>query len=152
MARVHHSAIGTRDVDASLTFWRDGLGFEVLMDQGFTGDWPDLFGGSSRELRSVFLGDPSASEAGVVELVVLGDMVDPPAGASPSTGFFLLSLFADVDAVLPRLAGLGVGGVPKLIDIHGVRLVVVHDPNGVRVELMDSPARSNLDHLAGPTE
>ena len=32
VARVHHAAIGTRDVEASLVFWRDGLGFEVLMD------------------------------------------------------------------------------------------------------------------------
>jgi catechol 2,3-dioxygenase-like lactoylglutathione lyase family enzyme len=148
VARVHHSAIGTRDVEGSLTFWRDGLGFEVLMDQRFTGDWPGLFGGSSTDLRSVFLGDPSAPEAGVVELVVLGDMVDPPETLSPATGFFLLSLFADIDTVLPRLASLGVGGVPKVVEVQGVRLVVIHDPNGVRIELMDSPARSNLGRLA----
>jgi hypothetical protein len=81
-------------------------------------------------------------------LVVLADMVDPTEVTSPATGFFLLSLFADLDAVLPRLADLGVGGVPKVIDVQGVRLAVVHDPNGVRVELMDSPARSNLSRLA----
>jgi glyoxylase I family protein len=152
MARIHHSAIGTRDVDASLTFWRDGLGLEILMDQRFDGAWPELFGGSSTELRSIFLGDPSASEAGVVELVVLDDMVEPPESATPATGFFLLSLFADLDAVLPRLANLGIGGVPKVIEVQGVRLVVVHDPNGVRVELMDSPAQANISRLADAGE
>ncbi|HEY2215806.1 MAG TPA: VOC family protein [Acidimicrobiales bacterium] len=152
MAKIHHSAIGTRDVDASLTFWRDGLGLEVLMDQRFDGNWSELFGGSSTELRSIFLGDPSASEAGVVELVILDDMVEPAASISPATGFFLLSLFANLDAVLPRLAELGTGGVPKVLEVHGVRLVVVHDPNGVRVELMDSPAQANISRLANPGE
>jgi glyoxylase I family protein len=40
VAVIHHSAICVRDVEASLRFWRDGLGFEVLMDERFTGDWP----------------------------------------------------------------------------------------------------------------
>jgi catechol 2,3-dioxygenase-like lactoylglutathione lyase family enzyme len=32
VAKVHHSAIVTRDVEASVAFWRDGLGLDVLMD------------------------------------------------------------------------------------------------------------------------
>lgn len=68
MAKVHHSAIVTRDVEASLVFWRDGLGLDVLMDETFDGPWPELFGWGSTTLRSVFLGDASA--AGVrVELI-----------------------------------------------------------------------------------
>ena len=31
--RIHHAAIVVADVDASLRFWRDGLGFELLMDE-----------------------------------------------------------------------------------------------------------------------
>jgi glyoxylase I family protein len=145
MAKVHHSAIGTRDVETSLKFWREGLGFEVLMDRRFAGDWPALFGGVSTELRSIFLGDPSIPDAGVVELVQIPDMASAPDGsATPAVGFFLLSLFADLDEVLPRLAELAVGGPPRVITVQGVRLAVVHDPNGVRVELMDNPARSNI--------
>jgi catechol 2,3-dioxygenase-like lactoylglutathione lyase family enzyme len=149
MPTVHHSAIGTTDVAASLTFWRDGLGFEVLMDQRFEGDWPALFGGDSHELRSVFLGDPASPDSGVVELVEIPGMVpgaEQP--VDPAVGYFLLSLFADLDEVLPRLAALAVGGPPRVIAVHGVRLAVVHDPNGVRVELMDNPARSNVTRLS----
>jgi glyoxylase I family protein len=148
VAQVHHSAIGTRDVASSLVFWRDGLGLEVLMDERFEGDWPGLFGGTSTTLRSVFLGDPAGPDSGVVELVDLGDMGPPAPTGSPAVGFFLLSLVAELDHVLPRLAALGVGGTPRVITVHGVRLAVVHDPNGVRVELMDTAARTELDRRA----
>jgi catechol 2,3-dioxygenase-like lactoylglutathione lyase family enzyme len=142
--KVHHSAIGTLDVEASLAFWRDGLGFSVLMDREFKGDWPSLFGGSATSLRSVFLGDAGTPESGVVELVEMAPLLGPSHPGDPAVGFFLLSLFADLDSVLPRLASLGLGGTPRLIAVGGVRLAVVHDPNGVRVELMDNPARANL--------
>ena len=68
MAKLHHSAIATRDVEASLVFWRDGLGFEVVMDQTFEGPWPELFGGESTTLRSLFLGEAASPESGIVEL------------------------------------------------------------------------------------
>ena len=64
--------------------------------------------------------------------------------SGPVEGFFLLSLYADLDTVLPRLAALGVGGEPTLEPVGPVRLAVVHDPNGVRVELMDEVARDTL--------
>jgi catechol 2,3-dioxygenase-like lactoylglutathione lyase family enzyme len=150
VAKVHHTAIGTRDVEASLVFWRDGLGLEVLMDHAFDGPWPELFGGSATSLRSVFLGDPDSPDAGIVELVELAGMGPAAAApASPAEGFFLVSLYADLDAVLPRLARLEVGGDPVVAAVSGVRLGIVHDPNGVRVELMDDVARTGLAALSG---
>jgi len=139
--RIHHSAICTRDIDASLTFWRDGLGFVQLMDETFDGDWPNLFNARQPTLRSIFLGDPSATSAGIVELVdFAGGMEDPPEPASgPAVGFFLVSVFLPVEPTLARLASLGVGGSPRRITLAvGVQMAVVHDPNGVAVELVDT--------------
>ena len=145
MAKVHHSAIATRDVEASLVFWRDGLGLAVIMDQTFEGPWRELFGAGSTTLRSVFLGEAAAPEDGIVELVVMDGTAPPAPGApGPAEGFFLLSLYADLDTVLPRLAQLGVGGEPTVAAVGPVRLAVVRDPNGVPVELMDDLARRNL--------
>jgi catechol 2,3-dioxygenase-like lactoylglutathione lyase family enzyme len=145
VAKVHHSAIVTRDVEASLVFWRDGLGFEVVMDQTFEGPWRQLFGAASATLRSVFLGEAGAPDEGIVELVVLDGTAPPaPAAPGPPEGFFLLSLYADLDTVLPRLAQLGVGGEPTVAAVGPVRLAVLHDPNGVPVELMDEVARGSL--------
>jgi catechol 2,3-dioxygenase-like lactoylglutathione lyase family enzyme len=150
VAKVHHSAIVTRDVEASLVFWRDGLGLDVIMDETFEGPWPDLFGTTSTKLRSVFLGDASAGDSGIVELVTTeGVAATDVAGPRPAEGFFLLSLFADLDEVLPRLASLGVGGEAKVVDLGPTRLAVVYDPDGIRVELMDTAARTTLDRLTG---
>jgi catechol 2,3-dioxygenase-like lactoylglutathione lyase family enzyme len=139
--KIHHSAICTRDIESSIRFWRDGLGFALQSDDSFDGDWPTLFGSRQTRLRSVFLGGPRDTEdAGFVEFVEFaGGIGDAPeAPKEPSVGFFLVSVYLDVDATLARLNSLGLGGTPTRISVYdGVQMAVVHDPNGVRVELIN---------------
>ena len=147
-SRAHHSAIVVCDVEASLRFWRDGMGFEVLMDQHFDGDWSALFVAPANRLRSIFLGDPARADAGIVELVRFGEADDALAAADdpaalPATrpGFFLISCYVDVDVVLGRLRGMGLGGTPRRIVVPGrggqpVEMATVIDPDGVLVELI----------------
>jgi catechol 2,3-dioxygenase-like lactoylglutathione lyase family enzyme len=144
MARLHHSAIVAHDLDSSLRFYRDGIGLEVLMDHVFEGDWPALFDGPSTRLRSVFLGDHRRPDAGVVELVVFdgdGPSGAPVPGASPTgAGFFLLSFYVDVDAVLLRLDALGFGPARRIeqpAPTGSVTMASLSDPDGVRIELVD---------------
>jgi glyoxylase I family protein len=120
-ARVHHSAIVVRDVEASLRFWRDGVGFEVTMDMHFDGDWTTLFGAPANRLRSIFLGDPARPDAGIVELVQFSSPTAqrPEGSGAAAPGFFLLSCFVDVDAVLDRLRTLELGGEPRRIVVPG---------------------------------
>ena len=59
----------------------------------------------------------------------------------------LLSVFTDVDAALARLAELGVGTDVRRIDVHGVPMATVVDPNGVVVELVGSSASGNLERM-----
>jgi glyoxylase I family protein len=156
MAAIHHSAVVVRDLDISLRFWRDGLGFRVLMDESFEGDWPTLLRAPSSSLRAVFLGDPAAPNAGIVELVDLGEVPDgsgPGSGDAPaSSGFLLLSVMTDLDAALDRLAVLGLGGAPRRIEVSGVAMAVVADPDGVLVELVDTAATRNLSRLTRAAE
>jgi catechol 2,3-dioxygenase-like lactoylglutathione lyase family enzyme len=151
VAQIHHSAIVTRDLDASLLFWRVGLGLDVLMDHTFEGPWPALFGAATTTLRSVFLGEAGDPDSGIVELVETEGSVPPIGGGAsgPAEGFFLLSLYADLDTVLGRLASLGVGGTPTVEAVGPVRLAVARDPNGVLVELMDDAARRGMASLPG---
>jgi catechol 2,3-dioxygenase-like lactoylglutathione lyase family enzyme len=151
MPTIHHSAICVRDIDKSLMFWRDGLGFSVLLDERFEGDWPTLLRAPSNSLRSVFLGDPGIPDGGQLELVDLGPVEsgagagDP--GAHASSGFLLLSVMIEVDVALDRLRTLGLGGEPRRIEVSGVAMAVVADPDGVLVELIDTAALPNLTKL-----
>jgi glyoxylase I family protein len=113
------------DLEASLCFYRDGLGLEVLQDRHVEGDWPGLFDAPARSLRAVFLGDPGVPDdhAGVLELNVLGgDISAGPPPSGPRTGFLMLSFFIDVEATLSRLSAFGLGGPP--------RRVIQPTPNG----------------------
>lgn len=150
MTRVHHTALCPADLEASLRFYRDGLGFSVLMDHEFDGDWPGLFDAPTDRLRAVFLGDPDRHGAGIVELVGFAEaapaVAAPAPAAPPAFGFFLLSLYLpDVGAALERLAALGLGGVPRRITVPGpggraVAMATVRDPDGVLVELVEADA------------
>jgi catechol 2,3-dioxygenase-like lactoylglutathione lyase family enzyme len=143
---IHHAAICTADVELSLKFWCDGLGFTELFDQSFTGDWPELFGARTDRLRSVFLGDRQTPDTGIVELVVFDGADEasrPP--ARPRHGFFLLSLQRDVEATLSGLATLGFAdGVRRITmpaqDGKTVPMAVITAPDGVLVELIGPPA------------
>src|SRR5579864_5000753 len=107
--RIHHAALVVDDLDASLRFWRDGIGLDVLMDNSFDGDWSTLFNAPGDRLHSVFLGDPASPTAGILELVVFDGGSDDgaPLADGPAKGFFLLSFYVDLPATTERLAALG---------------------------------------------
>ena len=92
---IHHAVIVVRDLNASLRFYRDGLGLDVLRDAVVEGDWPGLFDGPSRKLRAVFLGNAGVPDvaAGVLELnTFVGGEVPTGAPSSPPTTGFLHAL------------------------------------------------------------
>ncbi|MBV8161739.1 MAG: VOC family protein [Acidimicrobiia bacterium] len=135
--RIHHAAIVVADVEASLRFWRDGLGFQLLMDETFEGDWKTLFGVDATEVRSVMLGDPNRAGSGIVEFVQF-------LGADVPPGFELLSLFVgDVDDTLAKLGGAATE--LRRIEVSSpagpVPMVTVRDPDGVLVEIIGPPKR-----------
>jgi catechol 2,3-dioxygenase-like lactoylglutathione lyase family enzyme len=139
---IHHSVVVVRDLEASLRFYRDGLGLDLLLDRQVEGDWPELLDAPARSLRAVFLGDPQVPDdhAGVLELNVFdGDVPAGPPPSPPRTGFFLLSFFVDVEATLSRLAALGLGGPPRRVTQatpNGpITVATVRDPDGLLVLL-----------------
>ena len=131
-----------RDLEASLRFYRDGIGLDELRDRHVEGDWPGLFDAPSRGLRAVFLGDATVPDdhAGVLELNVFdGDVPAGPPPSPPRTGFFLVSFFVDVEATLSRLATLGLGGSPRRVTqptANGpITLATVRDPDRLLILL-----------------
>ncbi len=134
--------MAVHDLEASLRFYRDGLGLEVLRDRQVEGDWPYLLDAPGRTVRAVFLGDPSVPDdhSGVLELNLFdGEVTESPQGAPLRSGFLLLSFFVDVEATLARLAGLGLGGPPRRVTQptpNGpLTIATVRDPDGLLVLL-----------------
>jgi catechol 2,3-dioxygenase-like lactoylglutathione lyase family enzyme len=149
LGAIHHTVLVVRDIDASLHFYHDGLGLDVLRDIQVYGDWPHLFGAPSRILRAVFLGDARVPDqhAGVLELNAFNigetERADAPQGAVlPGTpGAFMMSFFSDVEKTLGRLGQLGLGGPPRRVlqptaTGEPVSIAAVLDPDGVYVLLI----------------
>jgi glyoxylase I family protein len=92
-------------------------------------------------VRTIFLGDRSQPDAGVIELLDLGtgSVGDEPVGSGlPRRGAFLVSLVVPVEATLARLAELGLGGTPRRMPAGGGgQAATVVDPDGIVVELLD---------------
>src|SRR6516165_8011155 len=140
--KAHHTGVLTADVEASLRFYRDGLGLDLLSDvSDVTGDWPGVFGLGSRRARTISLGDANDRSAGVVELIVFEDFEPGPEGPpTEARGLLLVSFMGlDVDATLYRLARFGihpVGRIEARTATAKVDVATVRDPNGVLVELV----------------
>jgi catechol 2,3-dioxygenase-like lactoylglutathione lyase family enzyme len=149
LGAIHHTVLVVRDIEASLRFYHDGLGLDILRDIQVYGDWPALFGAPSRILRAVFLGEAQVLDqhAGVLELDAFnvdGPVLSDPrrAGSRPAApGAVMMSFFADVEKTLGRLGELGLGGPPRRVEQptatgEPVRIAAVLDPDGVYVLLI----------------
>lgn len=125
MISLQYCAITVEDIDSSIAFYRDALGYEVRNDV------------SSGEFRWVTLG--SGSDAAAAELV----LSQPHAGQSPEDGEILQELLVkgvlgffvfrtdDVDAAFERARSAGADVLQEPIDQPwGPRDCAFRDPSG----------------------
>jgi catechol 2,3-dioxygenase-like lactoylglutathione lyase family enzyme len=144
VVQIHHAGICPADLEASLRFYVEGVGLEVILDITMPVDLEPLLGVTTSSARTVFLGSAEDTEAGMLELLDLGtDRVaeQAPAVGLPSRGLCLVSFQTPVEPALARLAALGLGGPPRRLQTRGNLAATVVDPDGVVVELMDRAMR-----------
>jgi catechol 2,3-dioxygenase-like lactoylglutathione lyase family enzyme len=139
-----HIGLCVRNLERSLLFYCDGLGFERAesfpLDDSFAGS---LEVGGVIALTSQFI------RRGDVTIELLGWELPEPAG-TPSTsrqqlGFTHLSFYVDdLEATAQRLVRLGGELLPDTRHaIPGaIEFVFLADPDGARVELMQAAAQS----------
>jgi catechol 2,3-dioxygenase-like lactoylglutathione lyase family enzyme len=139
---IHHTVLVVSDLDASLRFYVEGIGLEVLRDSEVVGDWPTLFGAESKSLRVVFLGNAGIPDdtAGVLELNVFpGGSTTGIAVSPPPSGLSMISYFVDVEATIGRLEHLGLARDVRRVDQAtpngSITLATVRDPDGVLILL-----------------
>jgi catechol 2,3-dioxygenase-like lactoylglutathione lyase family enzyme len=138
MAFVHHFGIAVVDLEDSIRFWREGLGFEVILDEHYERDWQRLLGSPCTNVHIVALASPQYPATCAVELIKFTDDVERPRPAGPPIGVSHLSVVIDDDEVFERLATLGYSSFEEdanEVDGMEFRLWFFRGPDGVIVEL-----------------
>jgi catechol 2,3-dioxygenase-like lactoylglutathione lyase family enzyme len=143
-ARVTHLGICVSDLEASLSFYRDALGFELLSELSASGpETATLLAVPDARLRAVYL----RRDGFVIELLhyehpgTLGD-----GSPRPMNALGLTHLSLRVPDLAAAIAGLEARGANVLHEtrIHNRRLdakaVFISDPDGTRIELVESRA------------
>lgn len=130
-----HVCIGVSDIEASLEFYRRLLGFEVVFDVELEGASLETVTGTSGAKGRMVGG----LLAGVmVELLGLGNV---PGGVSgPHLGYTNMSFSVrDLDATYRQVIELGYQPAQEPVDIGGVRMFFVEDPDGTPIEIIEYP-------------
>lgn len=142
--RPSHVGLCVRDLDRSLRFFCDGLGFEKV--EGYELDSTAAEGLD----RSLEVPGPVRIVSQFVQndtmKVELLHFVEPGVGGRPSAtrnqvGLTHLSFYVDdVETAAKHLVDCGATVIEETRANPGIELLFLADPDGVRVELMASPA------------
>ena len=139
-----HGGVTVTDMDASLPFYRDGLGLEVAFDRIIDGDYlKTVLALPLHEIRACYLHIPGG---GYVELLEYRGLERMPAACRPcDPGSGHLCLYVDdVNGIWERVHGLGFSSRGGPVDItsgpnSGARSIYLLDPDGYPVELFQRP-------------
>ncbi len=143
MIAPSHVGLCVSDIDASLRFWCDGLGFERAEDYELSSEAvPGLDASLEVPAPVVLRSQMITNGAMKIELLAYAS---PGVDGTPSSrrnqrGLTHVSFWVDdVDAVAARLVRCGGSVVPGTRTSIGIEIVFVADPDGTRVELMARP-------------
>ena len=138
--RPSHVGVCVRDLDASLRFWRDGLGFEVAHAYDLTSAQVAGLGPALEVADPVALTSTMLRLGGLtVELLAYASpaVTGTPSATRGQAGLTHLSfLVADVDAAAAHLVAHGGTLLERTRQDLGIAVVFLADPDGTRVELM----------------
>ncbi|MEE2854363.1 MAG: VOC family protein [Actinomycetota bacterium] len=131
-----HVCIGVSDIEASLAFYTAVLGMDVVFDVELEGAGLDsVTGGAAQRGRMI----GGLIGTAMVELLSLGVVPECPSG--PHLGYTNMSFRVDdLDAAYETVTREhpGVRAEPP-VDIGGVRMFFVYDPDGTPIELVELP-------------
>ena len=131
-----HVCIGVTDMDRSLAWYRDHLGFDVLFDVDLAGPSMETLTGASGAAGRMVGGLVGGT---VVELLCFSH--------APRTGYTNTSFrVEDLDAAHATAPEPG-----EIVDVGGVRMFFVQDPDGTPIEVIEFPgeARTSEDLWRG---
>jgi glyoxylase I family protein len=140
-----HTGITVSNLERSLAFWRDVLGFEFSHTAQQRGEMAEeITGVKGAELKLAVLKAPGGHKIELLEYLAPADR--KPANFRPcDVGSVHVALMVDdLEAVLERIAtsGWAAAGKPQILRAGpnaGKRVVYVRDSDGTTIEFMETP-------------
>jgi len=138
---IRHTGLVVADLERSLHFWCDVLGFKLLKQMHESGPHIDAMMGLHNV--SVITAKLAAPDGNILELLNFDSHLDASSwqGFPYSTGFTHIALSVDnLDLLFLELASEGVTfpAVPQLSPDGSVKVIYAKCPDGVLVELVET--------------
>ena len=145
-----HTGITVSNLERSLAFWRDVLGFELSHTAHQTGELAkEITGVGGAEIKLAVLKTPGGHKIELLEYLAPPDRKRRVGLRPCDVGSVHVALLVDdLDAVLESIAASGwkAAGKPQTLTIGpnaGKRVVYVRDPDGTTIEFMEMPLRGS---------
>ncbi|MDP9004233.1 MAG: VOC family protein [Verrucomicrobiota bacterium] len=144
-----HTGITVKNLERSLAFWRDLLGFELSHRAHQTGELAgQITGVPGAEISLAILKTPTGHKIELLEYLAPVDRQHlRPKPCDVGSAHVALTI-DNLDAVLDAFAAFGwkTAGTPQTLQSGpnaGKRVVYVRDPDGTNIELMQPPPGAN---------
>jgi catechol 2,3-dioxygenase-like lactoylglutathione lyase family enzyme len=143
-----HTGITVSNLERSLAFWRDVLGFELSHTAHQKGELAqEITGVEGAEIKLAVLKAPGSHKIELLEYLAPADRKYINLRPCDVGSIHVALLVTDLDAVLARIAASGwkAAGKPQTLKAGpnaGKRVVYVRDPDGATIELMELPKKN----------
>ena len=140
-----HTGITVENLERSLAFWRDMLGFELSHTAHQTGELArKITGVTGSEIKLAVLKTPSGHKIELLEYLAPPDRKHAEVRPCDVGHVHVALLVDDLDAVLDKIAASGwkASGKPQILKTGpnaGKRVVYVRDSDGTTIEFMELP-------------
>jgi glyoxylase I family protein len=146
---TNHTGITVSNLERSLAFWRDVLGFELSHRAHQTGELAaEITGVPGAEISLAVLKAPGGHKIELLQYLAPADRRQHIELRPCDVGSVHVALTVDnLDAVLEKIVASGwkAGRNPQTLTTGpnaGKRVIYVRDPDGTTIEFMQSPAQS----------
>ena len=130
---VSHVSIAVSDMDRSIAFYRDVLGWEQLFDEEMGGEAFDTITGVKGAA-----GRACGGRIGGLRVELMAFNYTPNVRPAPGLGLKVLSMeVADARAAYDTLKARGVSVVSEPVEVFGTRMFFVVDPDGQGIEMVE---------------
>ena len=141
-----HTGITVENLERSLAFWRDVLGFELSHTAHQTGELAkEITGVAGAEIKLAVVKTPGSHNIELLEYLAPPDRKQITLRPCDVGSVHVALLVDDLDAVLERISASDwkAAGKPQTLTSgpnKGKRVIYVRDPDGTTIEFMQQPS------------